>query len=213
MKKGTKEALIDFETLGGDATNCVVLDCAVLIFDRERFTSDNPYTIANLKDVTRFKLSVQDQVTNYDYVVENRVIDFWSEQDKEVRAKIKPLPDDITVVQFVDQFLALISKEKIGWWWSRGNAFDPVILTRLFKSQDKVDNLNGFLKFWAVQDMRTFINAKFDFPPENGFSPYEDKVLWEQTFKQHDSSWDVLADLLRLQAIARAENDLEQLEL
>jgi hypothetical protein len=36
---------------------------------------------------------------------------------------------------------------------------------------------------------------------------------WETTFKPHDSSWDILADVLRLQAIVRAENDLEQVVL
>lgn len=208
-----KELIIDFETLGVNPENCVVLDCSIIIFDRDRFTSDKPYTVADITETRTFKLSVTDQVKNYNYAVENSVIEFWSKQDKEVRAKIKPLPTDITVKEFVDQFIDLVSEHKISHWWSRGNTFDPPILTRIFDDQGKKNELNKHLKYWAVRDMRTFIDAKLDFPKENGFPPFEDTVKWEKIFKKHDSSWDVLADMLRLQAIARAEDDLEQVKL
>jgi hypothetical protein len=208
-----KELLIDFETLGINPENCVVLDCSIIIFDRERFTSDKPYTVADITETKTFKISVTDQVNNYNYAVENSVIEFWSKQDKEVRAKIKPLPTDLTVKEFTDQFLNLVSQHKISYWWSRGNTFDPPILTRIFDDQGKKNELNKNLKYWAVRDMRTFIDAKLDFPKENGFSPFEDEVKWGKIFKKHDSSWDVLADVLRLQAIARAEDDLEQVKL
>jgi hypothetical protein len=66
------------------------------------------------------------------------------------------------------------------------------------------------LKFWKIRDTRTFIDAKLDFPKENGFVPIKDEALWKKHFKLHNSSWDILADVLRLQAIVRAENDLEQ---
>ena len=46
---------------------------------------------------------------------------------------------------------------------------------------------------------------------QNGFTPIADSEKWDKIFKAHDSSWDVLADVLRLQAIVRAENDLEQI--
>ena len=62
-----------------------------------------------------------------------------------------------------------------------------------------------------VRDMRTYIDAKFNFDTENGFCPIADQQKWDRAFKKHDSSWDVLADVLRLQAIARAENDMEQI--
>ena len=34
---------------------------------------------------------------------------------------------------------------------------------------------------------------------------------WNKAFKKHDSSWDILADVLRFQQIFRAENDLDVL--
>ena len=69
-----KELIIDFETLGVNPENCVVLDCSIIIFDRDRFTSDKPYTVADITETRTFKLSVTDQVKNYNYAVENSVI-------------------------------------------------------------------------------------------------------------------------------------------
>jgi hypothetical protein len=62
-----------------------------------------------------------------------------------------------------------------------------------------------YLPHWSLRDTRTWIDAKLDFPRKNGFCPIEDEKIWEQTFKAHDSAWDILADVLRLQAIDRAE--------
>jgi hypothetical protein len=33
----------------------------------------------------------------------------------------------------------------------------------------------------------------------------EDAKLWDQSFKAHDSAWDIFADVLRFQTIDRAE--------
>ena len=204
-----KEIIIDFETLGVDATSCAVIDCSVVVFERERFIN-NPYTLADINNVQRFKLSVKDQVSNYNSVVESEVIEFWSKQESVVRNKIKPLDSDLTVTDFVNDFHEIVVANNIDYWWSRGNAFDPIILTRLYNSQNMHAQLNGYLKYHKVRDMRTYIDAKFDFSlKQNGFVPIKDESLWEKSFKLHDSSWDVLADLLRLQAITRAENDLE----
>ena len=38
-----------------------------------------------------------------------------------------------------------------------------------------------------------------------------DEEKWDSVFKAHDSAWDILADVLRLQSITRAENDMEQI--
>ena len=63
---------------------------------------------------------------------------------------------------------------------------------------------------WKVRDVRTFIDAKFDFSTRSGFVPLADEKYWNEAFVAHDSTHDVAADVLRLQAIYRAENDLEQ---
>jgi hypothetical protein len=85
---------------------------------------------------------------------------------------------------------------------------------RLFESQNKKSHLHEYLKYYMVRDVRTYIDAKFDFKQKkNGFCPVLNEQLWEKVFKAHDSSWDVLADVLRFQAIVRAENNMEQIEI
>lgn len=206
-----KDVLIDFETMGKDATTCAVIDCSVIVFDKSRFLSNKPYDLSSISEAKKFKLSIKDQVVNYGYIVDKSTVKFWEEQSPEVRAKIMPKKDDLTVAEFCSELLSFLSgKGKIDYWWSRSNTFDPIILARLFQSQNKLLMIEEYLKFWRVRDMRTFIDAKLDFPKVNGFVPIKDEKKWEANFKQHDSAWDVLADLLRMQTIARIENDMEQ---
>jgi len=207
-----KDIIFDFETMSTDVSNCTVLDCSVVWFDWGRFTSDEPYTIREYANVERFKVSVQDQVKNYGYSVDKDVLKFWEEQSPQVRKKISPKPDDLTVKEFTEKFLTSLAKNgKINHWWSRSNMFDPPILNKIFRDAGKLPALQEHLKFWAVRDTRTYIDAKLDFPRENAFVPIQDQEKWKKVFQKHDSSWDVVADLLRLQTITRAENDLELL--
>ena len=201
--------IIDFETMGKDAGKCAVIDCSVMVFDFDRFLT-NPYTIESISYAKRFKLSVTDQVKNYGFEIDKSTLQFWEEQSPEVRANIAPKKSDLTVKEFVKQFHEfLIESPKIDYWWSRSNTFDPIILSRLFAAEGKLLHLDEYLKYWRVRDTRTFIDAKLNFPKENSFSPLVDSDKWNKVFKKHDSSWDILADVLRLQQIYRAENDLE----
>ena len=123
-----------------------------------------------------------------------------------------PSDNDLTLPQFTDQFLAdLYNGPKIEYWWSRNNTFDPTVLWRLVWTQDSKYRLNEYLMHWRVRDVKTWIDAKFNFTTKSGFCPFEDEDLFNSLFKQHDSAHDVVADVLRLQAIFRAENDLEHI--
>lgn len=206
-----KHLFIDFETFGRKVHDCAVIDCSVFIADTDRFTSDNPYTMKSIVEAKRFKLSVKDQVANHNFVVYKDGLEFWEKQNDAVKAHIKPKKSDITVEEFVNEFLQfLIDSGKIDYWWSRSNTFDPIILWRLIGTQDKFFHANEYIPFWRVRDIRTYIDTKFDFENnKNGFTPIADEDFWNKVFKEHDSSWDVLADVLRMQAIVRAENDLE----
>jgi hypothetical protein len=195
--------------MGKDAGKCAVIDCSVMVFDFDRFLT-NPYTIESISYAKRFKLSVTDQVKNYGFEIDKSTLQFWEEQSPEVRANIAPKKSDLTVKEFVKQFHEfLIESPKVDYWWSRSNTFDPIILSRLFAAEGKLLHLDEYLKYWRVRDTRTFIDAKLNFPKENSFSPLVDSDKWNKVFKKHDSSWDILADVLRLQQIYRAENDLE----
>lgn len=206
------DLIIDFETMGKKANTCAVIDCSVMVFSWDKFL-ETPYTTKNIVETKRFKLSVHDQVENYGYTVEQDTLQFWKDQSQEVRAMIAPKKDDLTVAQFVHEFQQfLIDSPAISYWWSRSNTFDPIILWRLFESQGKTAVLDEYLKYWRVRDTRTHIDAKLNFPKVNGFVPIKDEEFWNKVFMQHNSSWDVIADVLRLQTIARVENDLEMLD-
>lgn len=200
--------IIDFETMGKNAQKCAVIDCSVIVFNWDNFL-EKPYSLNSISKAKRFKLSIVDQVKNYNWQIEKETLAFWEEQEAEVKSKISPKKDDLTVKEFVKNFHNfLIESPKIDYWWSRSNTFDPIILARLFEAEDKLLHLEEYLKYWRVRDTRTHIDAKLNFPKVNGFTPIQDEEMWNKVFKKHDSSWDVLADMLRLQQIHRAENDL-----
>lgn len=207
------DLIIDFETMGQDTDRCAVIDVSAMVFNWDKFTSDDPYGLGDVFKVKKFKLNVAEQVKDYGWEIDNSTLQFWSEQSTEVRKNIAPKSSDLSVADFTKQFTDFLNDSpKIDYWWSRSNTFDPIILARLFKSQGKLQHMEAHLRYWKVRDIRTYIDAKFNFGlAKNGFVPCANEDKWESVFKAHDSSWDVLADVLRLQSIMRAENDMEQI--
>ena len=207
-----KLIFIDFETMGDDVLEpCAAVDMSIIVGDTEKMLSDNPYSCKDVILAKKFKLSVKDQVSNYGFVVQDRGVKFWQEVSPEARKHVKPSADDLTVEQFINQLINHLNIiGKFDYWFSRGNTFDPIILQRLFKVVGKTYTFKEYFRFNRVQDMRSFINAKMEYPVTTNITPIQDEVFWKSVFVEHDSAWDVLADLLRYQTILRLENDLEQ---
>jgi hypothetical protein len=206
-----KNFIFDMETIGANTRFCPVVDMAYTVFEWERFV-DSPYTFEELvASVKTVKLSIVDQMQNYGCSFKKDDVVWWEKLPKEARDKMKPSKEDLTVPEFCATILSYLREQKsIDYWWSRGNTFDPVILDRLMQYAEQDNLLNQYLRFYKVRDVRTYIDAKFNFTTNSGFVPLADEKYWEETFVAHDSSHDVAADVLRLQAIFRAENDLEQ---
>lgn len=206
--------IFDMETLSSNSLAGVMLDCSVLRFSFEKFISDDPYTLADLLRVSKkFKVSVFDQTENYGYKIDKSTLEWWMKQSPEAQKNIKPLKTDITVKDFVDQFLDFASSgPKIKYWWTRSNTFDPIFLQRMADDTENTTKLSKVLPYYGVRDTRTFIDAKLDFPKENGFIPFKNEEKWKRVFVAHDSRMDIAADVLRMQAIVRAECELEQIE-
>lgn len=206
--------IIDFETMGQDVLEVPILDAAYMTFDWSRFTSSNPYTFEELTStMPAMKVDVKEQVEKYGCKFTQRDVQWWADQGPEQKKKIQPSPNDLTLNEFCDNLLKYIEQHKVGIWWSRGNSFDPTLLHRAMKSTGNLERINEALKFWNVRDTRTYIDAKFDFSIRNTLCPVPSKDKWKQVFKGHDSTHDVAADILRLQAIVRGENDLTQVDL
>ena len=125
-----KDLIFDFETMGSEPTTCAALDVSVMVFDWDRMTSSNPYTVKDIKDTKTFKLSVVDQVKNYGWAVEPSVIEFWQSQPKNVKAiKVKNLKtNEIQEIKIDGLFIAI--------------GHDPA--TALFKEQLDMDK-EGYL--------------------------------------------------------------------
>ena len=204
--------ILDFETIGQCARLAPAIDCSYTTFIWDRFLEE-PYSFEELvSNMQKSKLDIKHQVENYDFSYKKEDLDWWMQQDKSVRKNIVPKPDDLTIDQFVNKMMDYLRRsEKIDYWWSRSNGFDPVILDHLAMAVEKDKFLNEYIPYWKVRDTRTFIDAKFNFTTKNGFCPIADQTRWEQIFNAHDSTHDVAADILRLQAIHRAENDMEQI--
>lgn len=211
MKKNRKDFIFDLETLGANVHICPVVDMAYAVFEWDRFL-DEPYTFEELTQMVHtVKVDVEDQVNNYGCSFKKTDVEWWSKLPKIARDKLKRTKNDLTVVDFCDTIIEFLKDNpKIDYWWSRGNTFDPIIIWRLMNDTNNESTFDRNLKFYKVRDIRTHIDAKLNYETQNGFIPLADATYWENSFVAHNSTHDVAADILRIQAIHRAENDLEQ---
>ena len=98
------DLIIDFETMGSDSTKCAVIDMSAMVFDWDKFTSNDPYTLSDVFKVKKFKFDVAQQVRDYKWEIDQGTLQFWSEQDSEVRKNIAPKTSDLSVPDFIKQF-------------------------------------------------------------------------------------------------------------
>lgn len=204
--------ILDFETMGQDVFRIPILDCSYMVFDWDRFITVNPYSLIELvENAKRDKVNVKEQCEVYGAKFTVRDLEWWMSQGNEAKKVLNPSKDDVSVGIFIDRFISYIENKTIGYWWTRANTFDPLVLQRWATIVGKFDTITQHLSPWLVRDTRTFIDAKFNFPKVNGFVPVSDEQYWNKTFIKHDSRFDIAADILRLQAICRAENDLEMI--
>jgi hypothetical protein len=205
-----KHLILDFETLSNDSFECAAFECSAFVFDLDKMLSDDPYGMKDVVDVKYFKLNSIEQIRDWDYKTSESTLDWWEKQSEEARASMKPKKSDLTLEEFTNQFIEYVKlKGPVKYWWSRGNTFDGNIITRMFKSLDKLNVLDKHLHWGKIRDTRTFIDALGEFKLDNSFIPVVDEEFWKKAFVQHDSRWDVIADTLRIQALIRASNNLE----
>lgn len=199
--------ILDFETLGANAIICPAIDCSYAFIEWDRFTQ-NPYSLEELmiKVITKKKFDLKDQM-KYGTKFTESDLNFWVDNNK--IDYINPSKKDVNVVEFIDLLLTDLEKcGKIDYWWSRSNCFDPIILDRLFNYTNKSIEMRKYLKYYKVRDTRSYIDAKLYFPKDNLFIPIEDEEYWNKAMNVHNSKFDVAADILRIQAIERAESNL-----
>jgi len=206
---------IDFSMLGYYPEDCVILDCSVAVVEKGKMLSDLPYTTMDaFKQVKRFKLDIESQ-KSLGFIVHESGIEYWKTQSKEMVTRVlKPTPKDLKVPEFTVEFIEhLISKGKIDTWWSWNSMDDAAILWRLFRSVGKERAIREYLPRYKSRDVATFIDSKFDLDHKKvNFVPIADVQYWEQVYMKTDSAMEVMANIMRMQAIMRAEHDLEMVD-
>jgi hypothetical protein len=202
---------LDFAMLGYYPEDCIILDCSVAVVSKERMLSENPYTtMCAFKEIKRFKLDIPSQKT-LGFVAHQNGIDFWKSQSKEmVERVLKPSNRDLNVNDFATAFIEhLIPKGKIDTWWSWNSMDDAAILWRLFRSVNKEAVIREYLPRHKARDVASFIDAKFDLENQRlDFVPIGDVDYWKQIYVKTDSAMEVMANIMRVQTILRAELEL-----
>jgi hypothetical protein len=74
----------------------------------------------------------------------------------------------------------------------------------MFEEASSKEAFDELLPFWAVRDVRTYLDTRFDFKlKRNSFCPIDDEMKWDRIFIKHNSAHDVAADVLRMQKVER----------
>lgn len=187
----------DFETLGQDQQNSVVISFAMLPFSEKRFI-DEPYTydelVANCKYI---KFDVEEQVSSFGRKINMETVKWWNEQGDEAKKQIRPSANDKSITQLYEFIINNVECPKIKKSYTRGNTFDPMFLQYLMRDTGHQDPFH-----WrTVRDTRSMIEGmSFGMKLDNGFTPGD----LADKFVKHDPCHDVAMDVMRMQLLAQA---------
>ena len=190
--------IFDLETLGTDAFTCPVLSAAAYVFDTERFSSNNPYTIDEIVSGAEYiKVDVNEQCTKLGRIIEKDTLEWWKKQDKEVqKAQLIPTADDKPVADII-KMLYNNYPDKAN-LYTRGNTFDPVIISSLCKQLFMAEPY----PWHRVRDTRSLIEGlSWGSGIFNTFIP---EGIDEKTLAVHDPRVDIALDIMRIQALVIA---------
>lgn len=190
--------IYDFETLSQDPFTGAAVSIAYTKFDYDRLSSEEPYTYQELLDLTTtVRISVEDQVKNYGRVVQASTLEWWKEQSPEALKALAPSKDDLTLVEFVDKMERELWSRGYEYVLTRGNTFDPVYMSSLFRAVGKPEPLQAW---WTIRDTRSIIEGmSFGSGLSNKYVPEG----LEENFVAHDPKHDVVMDIMRIQTLAQ----------
>lgn len=196
--EGLNDSIIfDFETISTDRINGCVISMAMLSFSMNRFES-MPYTYKELLDNTKFiKFDVQDQVKNYKRSVDKETVDWWAKQPKEAQKQLAPSKEDKSISELFS-FWTLNKPTNLKRVFSRGNAFDPIVLDYILK-QTGIPPDSAY-NFWEIRDTRSFIEGlTYGSNIDNRFIP----TGLDKYFVAHNPRHDIVMDVMRMQHLIR----------
>lgn len=198
-----KESIIfDFETLSLNRVKGVILSLAALKFDENRFSSDNPYTWDELVDSTDYiKFDVNEQVKNYNRVIDSGTLEWWSNLPEESKRCFYPSENDRPLKE-IYSFLKKMWPSELHRIYSRGNTFDPILLDYILEDI----NEKPFYVFSLIRDTRSFIEGlSYGTDLQNSFIPQE----YKNRFIKHNPIHDIVMDVIRIQFLVRIIDNVE----
>jgi hypothetical protein len=189
--------IFDFESLSSDPVRAAAIDMALLCYDEDRLSSDNPYTFEELLSGVKYiKFDIKEQIEVYSRKIDTDTIMWWRRQSKEAQAVLEPSDQDRSITTLSDFLFEHVNFSDLKRYYSRGNTFDPVLLEALLKVTGKVYPF----PFWIVRDTRSMIDGmSFGHKIKNNFIPegLEDKAT------AHDAKHDIVLDVMRMQYLAQ----------
>jgi hypothetical protein len=189
--------IYDFETLSQDVFNGTVVSLAALVFDENRFISDEPYEFFELVDMCKFiKFDVEEQVKVYGRKISTDTLKWWKENGGEAIHSLKPSDEDRSISELYSFLYNEVGFMNCSRVYTRGNTFDPIFLQSI---------LNHFgqttpYPWWTIRDTRSLIDGMtYGSKINNKFIPPE----VEEYFIAHNPKHDIACDVMRIQYIAR----------
>lgn len=180
---------VDIETLG-TSSHAVVLSLGMMIVD---VSSD--FTYQDLMDHSFFvKFDVEEQKA-LGREMEQRTIDWWKKQEKEVfDAQVRKKPYDESVYNGLVKAARWLDDDEdynrgSGTVWTRG-AIDSMVLEDLSKHMD----LGPLFPYYLVRDVRTAVDILYD--SSNGYVKFDAEIPSDA--KKHNPVHDCALNALML---------------
>ena len=192
-----KCVIYDFETLSLNVDRGVAVSLAMLNFDTDRFTSEEPYAYEELLDYCdTIKYDVEEQVKVHKRVIDKDTLDWWGKQNEEARAMLKPSSEDVSITKTFE-FFTTNAADNADWFITRRATLDQPLLQSLCATSGNT----APYAYWKFREVVSLINGlTFGHTIRDNFIPEG----LESKFVAHDPCHDISMDVMRLQTIVQA---------
>jgi len=189
--------IYDFETLGTEPTDSVVISVAILTFNTKRVKYGPDYSYDELlKRVRVLKFDVQDQVHQYKRKIYPDTLEWWGKQSKEAQKQLAPSSRDRSISKLPSFLADSAIWDTIKVVYTRNNTFDPPFMKYIHRDTGTTMPYAE----WVVRDTKSTIdgmtwgqNIRDNFIVEG----------LEKQFIAHDPAHDIAMDVMRLQFLSR----------
>jgi len=187
--------IYDFETLGVEPTESVVVSFAALTFNKERMMASEYKYNELLADVKYMKFDTKDQIENHGRKVDQDTLNWWKKQGPEALKELQPSSSDEPIKDFPQFLFDCMPTYGAKTIYTRNNTFDPAFAKYLCRTA------GGEIPYkeWVVRDTKSTIDGMtWGVKGRDNFIP----PGLEEGFIAHDPRHDIVMDVMRLQYLS-----------